>query len=72
MRKAQKQYFKTRNYNDLQRSKQLESEIDNEIKRALEVEKTKEEIAHFIKERPLEYVLKCVREEYFKHNNQKQ
>lgn len=47
MRKAQKQYFKTRNYNDLQRSKQLESEIDNEIKRALEVEKTKGQMELF-------------------------
>lgn len=32
----------------------------------------KEEKKQFIKERPLEYVLKCVGEEYFKHNNQKQ
>lgn len=47
MRKAQKQYFKTRNYNDLQRSKQLESEIDNEIKRALEIEKTKGQMELF-------------------------
>lgn len=47
MRKAQKQYFKTRNYNDLQRSKQLEAEIDNEIKRALEVEKTKGQMELF-------------------------
>lgn len=47
MRKAQKQYFKTRNYNDLQRSKQLEAEIDNEIKRALEIEKTKGQMELF-------------------------
>lgn len=47
MRKAQKQYFKTRNYNDLQRSKQLEAEIDNEIKRALEVEKAKGQMELF-------------------------
>lgn len=47
MRKAQKQYFKTKNYNDLQRSKQLESEIDNEIKRALEVERTKGQMKLF-------------------------
>lgn len=47
MRKAQKQYFKTRNYNDLQRSKQLEAEIDNEIKRALEVEKKKGQMELF-------------------------
>ena len=47
MRKAQKQYFKTRNYNDLQRSKQLEAEIDNEIKRALEVEKKKDKWNYF-------------------------
>lgn len=33
---------------------------------------TKEEMDRFIKKRPLEYVLKCVGEEYFKHNNQKQ
>ena len=54
MRKAQKQYFKTRNYNDLQRSKKLEAEIDNdeaeidnEIKRALEIEKTKGQMELF-------------------------
>lgn len=47
MPKAQKQYIKTRNYNDLQRSKQLESEINNEIKRALEVEKTKGQMELF-------------------------
>lgn len=47
MRKAQKQYFKTRNCNDLQRSKQLEAEIDNEIKRALEVEKAKGQMELF-------------------------
>lgn len=29
-------------------------------------------MTQFIKERPLEYVLKCVEEEYVKHNNKKQ
>lgn len=33
---------------------------------------TKKEMTQFIKERPLEYVLKCVEEEYVKHNNKKQ
>lgn len=37
MRQAQKQYFKTRNNNDLRTSKQLEKEIDAEIKRINEI-----------------------------------
>lgn len=37
MRQAQKQYFKTRNNNDLRTSKQLEKEIDAEIKRVNEI-----------------------------------
>ena len=33
MRNAQKSYFRTRDQNDLQKSKQLEKQIDNEIRR---------------------------------------
>lgn len=31
MREAQKEYFKTRSYEALRRSKQLEAQVDNEI-----------------------------------------
>ncbi len=37
MRKAQRSYFKTRTSIDLQRSKRLEREIDNEIKRVSDI-----------------------------------
>jgi hypothetical protein len=38
MRNAQKSYFRTRDQNDLQKSKQLEKQIDNEIRRVKQLQ----------------------------------
>lgn len=38
MRNAQKSYFRTRDQNDLQKSKQLEKQIDNEIRRVQQLQ----------------------------------
>lgn len=42
MRRMQKEYFKTRSSMSLQRSKQLEKEIDDEIKRVEDILKLSE------------------------------
>lgn len=44
MRQAQKEYFKTRSYDSLKRSKALEAEIDAEIERVNKILKREPEL----------------------------
>lgn len=49
MRDAQKEYFKYRTNSALEKSKRLEAEIDNEIKRVIQIKSEKQQLNLFNK-----------------------
>lgn len=49
MRDAQKEYFKYRTKSALEKSKKLEAEIDNEIKRVIQIKTEKQQLKLFNK-----------------------